>query len=73
MKTTLIVASLLLAFTTAACEDSNAKWEKDRQASVAKWWEDHDKHSAEMDAYLAKSAIEENTQALRELNSKLRR
>ena len=70
MKTTLLIASMLLAFTTAACDDANARWKKEQQASYAQWWENHDREKA---ARRAREAIEENTDQLRRLNLRLTR
>ena len=72
-RTTNEVVLLIATLALAGCEDSNAKWERERQAGMAKWWERHDKESAETDAALARWAIEDNTRALQELNAKLRR
>ena len=70
MKTTMLIASVLLAFATAACDDANARWAKENQASYAKWWENHDREKADR---RAREAIEDNTDQLRRLNLRLTR
>ena len=68
MRTFLFIAVLALA----GCDKDDAYWQAQQRETEAKIAENEARDKAETRAQLDRWAIEENTQALQELSSKLR-